>query len=569
MRKKVMFLLCSLLMVITVCFVMGKEVCAEVAEDGLYEYEISDGIATITKYNGETSDIVVPSTIGEYQVKAIGGNAFSNCTGIESVVIPEGIESIGESAFYNCKNLRSVQLPKTLTEIKEAAFHNCENLKDINLENELKEMGPRVFHGAGLAHVDWPESLPTIPGGTFWSCSYLKSVHLPDTVTKIGSQTFSECFMLADINLPESLISILDDAFRNCSITSITIPENVQEITNNIFYGCDNLREINVSKENSNYLSQKGVLFDKNTKTLLSYPMGKTDVVYTIPQGVENIFTHAFATIGGNLKTVELPASIKAIGMYAFVDTSVQTLKFFTNSFTVSAENPNVAQYSIDENIIIYGYQESSAETYAQKYGRSFVLLNQNDKLTYPSVFGEKEQSPGDNPSTQQPSGNSNAGANTGDGTNVNKNQQSSRPAAGTILNDAKSSYTVVTAGTAVEYKAPTNKKVKKVTIPSSVTINGITYKVTSIAPNAFKKCKKLKKITIGAGVTEIGKNAFAGCKNLKNVIVKSKALKKVGKNAFKGINKTAKIKVPKKQLKKYQKLLKKAKLAKSIKIIK
>ena len=142
-----------------------------------------------------------------------------------------------------------------------------------------------------------------------------------------------------------------------------------------------------------------------------------------------------------------------------------------------------------------------------------------------------------------------------------NKNM-SSNLNIGTVLNDSKTkaTYTVTTAGAAVAYKAPANKKVKKVTIPSSVNINGITYKVTSIAPNAFKKCKKLKKVTIGIGVTEIGKNAFAGCKNLKNVIVKSKSLKKVGKNAFKGINKAAKIKVPKKQLKKYQKLFKKGK---------
>ncbi len=82
-------------------------------------------------------------------------------------------------------------------------------------------------------------------------------------------------------------------------------------------------------------------------------------------------------------------------------------------------------------------------------------------------------------------------------------------------------------------------------------------------------RCKKLKKITIGAGVTTIGKKAFAGCKNIKNIIVKSKSLKKIGKNAFKGINKMAKIKVPKNKLKVYKKLFKKAKLAKSIKVTK
>lgn len=141
----------------------------------------------------------------------------------------------------------------------------------------------------------------------------------------------------------------------------------------------------------------------------------------------------------------------------------------------------------------------------------------------------------------------------------------------GSILTDSssKSRYIVAEDKSTVVYKAPLNKKVKKITIPSTVTISGVTYKVTSIAPNAFKKCKKLKKIAIGANVAAIGKNAFSGCKNLKNVIIKSKSLKTIGKNAFKGINKKAKIKVPKKNLKKYIKMLKKSKLNKGIKITK
>ena len=150
-----------------------------------------------------------------------------------------------------------------------------------------------------------------------------------------------------------------------------------------------------------------------------------------------------------------------------------------------------------------------------------------------------------------------------------NENQNSLLPDSGAIVKDTKSVYTVATAGATLTYKAPINKKAKKVTIPATVTIDGITYKVTDIAPNAFKGCKKLKKITIGTGITTIGKKAFAGCKNIKNIIVKSKSLKKIGKNAFKGINKAAKIKVPKNKLKAYKKLFKKAKLAKSIKVTK
>ena len=84
-----------------------------------------------------------------------------------------------------------------------------------------------------------------------------------------------------------------------------------------------------------------------------------------------------------------------------------------------------------------------------------------------------------------------------------------------------------------------------------------------------LKKCTAIKKVIIPDKVNSIGKNSFTGCKKLKKVIIKTKILKKIGKNAFKGINKASKIKVPQKQLKKYQKLFKKAKLAKNIKIIK
>lgn len=103
-------------------------------------------------------------------------------------------------------------------------------------------------------------------------------------------------------------------------------------------------------------------------------------------------------------------------------------------------------------------------------------------------------------------------------------------------------------------------KKLKSVVIGKNV---------ATIGSNAFKKCTAIKKVIIPDKVNSIGKNSFTGCKKLKKVIIKTKILKKIGKNAFKGINKASKIKVPQKQLKKYQKLFKKAKLAKNIKIIK
>ncbi|MBO4863896.1 MAG: leucine-rich repeat protein [Eubacterium sp.] len=103
------------------------------------------------------------------------------------------------------------------------------------------------------------------------------------------------------------------------------------------------------------------------------------------------------------------------------------------------------------------------------------------------------------------------------------------------------------------------NKNAAEIVVPDKVTIGDKTYKVTEIAPNAFKNNKKLKKFTIGKNIEKIGKNAFYGCKNLKTIKIKTLKLKKknVGKNAFKKINKKARITVPKKKLKDYKKILK------------
>lgn len=141
--------------------------------------------------------------------------------------------------------------------------------------------------------------------------------------------------------------------------------------------------------------------------------------------------------------------------------------------------------------------------------------------------------------------------------------------AKGDIVKDKNASYKISNVkSNTVEYKAPLNNKKATVTVPATVKVGGVTYKVTSIAKNAFKNNKKLKKVTIGANITTIGANAFAGCKNLKTVDIKSKKLKSVGKNAFKGIHKKAVFKVPAKKLKAYKKLLNsKAGIKKTMKI--
>lgn len=144
-------------------------------------------------------------------------------------------------------------------------------------------------------------------------------------------------------------------------------------------------------------------------------------------------------------------------------------------------------------------------------------------------------------------------------------------PASGVKVTSTNNSYkatkTSVSTKT-LEYTGTDSKK-SSITVPNTVTIDGVTYKVTSIAKNAFKNNKKLKKIVIGSNIKTIDANAFSGCKNLKSITIRSKNVKTIGKNAFKGIKSNAKIKVPASKVKKYKKLLEGKGLKKTVKICK
>lgn len=117
-----------------------------------------------------------------------------------------------------------------------------------------------------------------------------------------------------------------------------------------------------------------------------------------------------------------------------------------------------------------------------------------------------------------------------------------------------------------VTYISTTKTGKASITIPSSIEVNGVKYQVTSIADNAFRKNKKLKKITIGKEIVSIGKRAFEGCKNLKEIVIETEKLKAktVGKKAFAKTSSEAVVDVPKKKAKEYKKLLRKRGLSKN-----
>jgi len=152
-----------------------------------------------------------------------------------------------------------------------------------------------------------------------------------------------------------------------------------------------------------------------------------------------------------------------------------------------------------------------------------------------------------------------NAPVNDNGNSNNNKKPETKVPAVGetAVLKDVTYKVTKSDAVNGTVSVSRADKKAKKVTIPSTVKIGEVTFKVTAVDAKAFAGCKKLTSVTIGANVTSIGKQAFSKCAKLKKVIFKGTKAPKIGAKAFQKTAKKCVVTTPKKMAKKQLKKLK------------
>ena len=99
-------------------------------------------------------------------------------------------------------------------------------------------------------------------------------------------------------------------------MTSIEIPSSVTSIGDNAFSGCHGLTSINVSRDNTSYSSEKGILYDKNKTTLICTPVAKNGII-EILSSVTSIGDGAFRGCNG-LTSIDIPSSVTSIGNRAF-----------------------------------------------------------------------------------------------------------------------------------------------------------------------------------------------------------------------------------------------------------
>ena len=266
-------------------------------------------------------------------VTSIGDYAFRTCTSLTSLTIGNNVTSIGNYAFAYCRGLTSVTIPNSVTSIGGSAFYNCSGLTSVTIGNNVTSIGANAFSGcSGLTSVTIGESVTSIEANAFSGCSGLTSVTIPNNVTSIGANAFSGCTGLTSVTIGESVTSIEANAFSGCSgLTSVTIPNNVTSIGANAFSGCTNLTSVILNSDaivSQNRTERFGV-----PEETMADIFGSQVTEYIIGDSVTSIGTYAFCNCTG-LTSVTIGNSVTSIGRGAFRDCFGLTSLTIPNSVT-------------------------------------------------------------------------------------------------------------------------------------------------------------------------------------------------------------------------------------------
>lgn len=280
------------------------------------------------------------------------------------------------------------------------------------------------------------EGVTSVSTKAFVSCESLEYAFIPSSMKDIDG--FTACSSLKSINLPEGLETIGIQAFCDCdSLNTVTIPSSVNSIGFGAFEWCDSLTEIKVKSNNAYFTDINGVLYNKDKTKIIQYPKAKTQTSYIIPSSVTTVGRDAFeecenlksiilpekltsieesAFSSSGIKTIEMPAGVTTISRSAFNSSFIESIVLPNNIVKIDEmafrncknlkkifiQNPQCEIYdsfgTICSNLafenayrqfdgIIYGYENSTAHAYAQKYEYPFSAFiygdaNSDGKLT-------------------------------------------------------------------------------------------------------------------------------------------------------------------------------------------
>ncbi len=294
-----------------------------------FAYEIHYGYVEITGFASSDSEIS-PSQIIEIPAKING--------------LP--VTVIGQSAFFGQK-FSKIILPDTLQIIQDKAFANNSSLKHISIPDSIVSLGENIFQNCtNLETAILPDGLTEIPKRTFEYCHSLQSVTIPQQVTTIGEYAFEECWSFDEIVIPDSVTTLENYCFSHChNMRKITIPDSVNFIGDGAFLNCKNLEKLEIPDNVTN----------------IPYVMGMFTGIKEITFS-ENVQKVDYFAVGycENLKSV------------TFLNPNCQIVDDACVTFNL------LRGVNFEFGGIIYGYEGSTAQKYAQKYGYEFRNIGEN-----------------------------------------------------------------------------------------------------------------------------------------------------------------------------------------------
>lgn len=397
------------------------------------------------------TEVALPSTI-----TTIFSGAFNGCYNLESLNIPTNLSFLGADAFNGCSKLNDIELPDSLVYIANHAFKDCASLTSISIPEDVSYLGEGVFEGCvSLTAATLPSSITYLPKDTFKDCASLGEIQLPDSLLSIGESAFMGCTSLSNLYISYNVNSIGSNAFVNTGIetlqvharneiyqvysgclvdipnkniiagfgdfsipqnsyirsigesafsfnqnvTSLYVPSNITSIGSFAFYGCCNLKSVNLDCPNLSTIGEGVFAYCPNLESykvnesqeLLSvsvnclvydgdyiindstYNLGKVIIAGNkygnIPDGEEyktiGIGAYAFAGFTElSVSSLTIPANTDFIDHHAFYGcTSIESLRFSDitileygfaycsnlKEITFSAHSANIGDYAFYE----------------------------------------------------------------------------------------------------------------------------------------------------------------------------------------------------------------------------
>jgi hypothetical protein len=310
MKTRFQFILTSLLLMAQGAWAQDATII-----DGIYYVLNSETrTAEVVEPNGfkYEGDIVVPDTVKH------DGTDYA-------------VTSLGEGAFMQA-NLTSLQLPKqTLRIIGPSAFTECSGLTAIDIPEGVTKIGNYALGGYDFTRISIPASVTEMGKAAVGASPELETITVAEGNTHYGvfdgvlmdkAQTRLICYPAkmagTTYTVPATVTSFDRRAFQYLVfLTSLTIPASVAELDNNAFYKATSLAEINIDPANTVYCSVDGVVYSAGMDSLCLYPASKPDTDYTVNVSTTIVGTSAF-TYNSHLQTVTFPESVATIGDYAF-----------------------------------------------------------------------------------------------------------------------------------------------------------------------------------------------------------------------------------------------------------